>query len=672
MKTFKFLMPFLLVAFVLAGCDTDDLKNDIDELKNRVESLEAQVSAMNDNVNALKVFVDGNKTIKSYEPTTDGYKLVLSDGQELTLTQGKKGEVSTPEISISDDGNWVIDGVEQEGKKAVGNDAPVPTLSIKEETIDGEKGSYWYVDMKDGNGEVPVLGPDGKPVKATTSGNIQGGDEFFESVRVDGDKMVVKVKGYGKEYSLPIVEGLTCKIVTDGVDGFKDGVLTIGYGQSKELEVEISEATYMITAPAGWTAVLGDIAEGKATLTVTAPASASAASRATADNTKDLVLQVNKGVNWAIGKIQVQAETVISSYYSEYIAGKDLVIGKVGENTEYAFTLNKTTCPESMVQYIESDQEITEDGKVYFVKEGVTVTYNLKDEEDKADKITSLIVIGDNPSEMSTLKTKKIMSLNAQKSGKGFIMYNMILDASEHTNYVLNIDGEVDDVTFDYLYLVDKSRIILPTAGKNFAYINNKPKASVKTLAMCNTYVNTQTAGNPMITSYSNHEYKLENIVMYNNVFYSPQSDFGIEKFVVFSLPNTSCNVNNIYIVNNTFINLLGANTYGKSVIKGKLDVKNNLIWNDMSSTVNTTIFQAVKESDLSQVTADNYSNNKLYSKNNLKASIFHTSGNVPTGLSGNNLTNESSDPFTGGTFNWESGEFVPGPGYETVGAHIE
>ena len=75
MKTFKILMPFLLAAFALVGCDTDDLWNDIDELKNRVESLEVIVSGLNDNVNALRAFIDGNKTIKSFEKTADGYKI---------------------------------------------------------------------------------------------------------------------------------------------------------------------------------------------------------------------------------------------------------------------------------------------------------------------------------------------------------------------------------------------------------------------------------------------------------------------------------------------------------------------------------------------------------------------------------------------------------------------
>ena len=666
MKTFKFLMPFLLVAFALVGCDTDDLRNDIDELKNRVESLEAQVSAINDNVNALKVFADGGKTISSYEETESGYKLVLSDNTVLNITQGQPGQVDVPEITIQN-GNWYIEGKDT-GDKAVGTDATLPQFTIKECTPEGEeKGYYWYV------GEKLVSDDSGKPVLATTSNDVTIEQDFFESVTVDDatSEMVLVLKNSdgtaGDEYRLPIVEGLKCAINTENLEGYKDGVLTMGFGEQLSIEVEISGGTYILTAPAGWGAELTEPQDGKATLTLTAPASASAStlSRAVADNTKDVVIQVNKGVNWAVDKIQVEAKQLVESYYQEYLAGKDLVIGKVGEDIKNAFTLNKTTCPENMIVYIEDDQEITEDNKVYFVKEGVTVTYNLS-------AINTLIVIGDKPSKMPTIKTTKVMSLSGEESGKGLIMYNMILDASEHKNYVVNINKETDGVKYEYLYLFDQCRIKLPTIGKNFAYINNKPKVSVGTILMCNTYVNAQSAGNPIMTSYSKHEYNLENVIMYNNVFYSPQSGSGIEKFGLFAAAYESSCVKKMHVVNNTFINLLGANVYAKSVLKGTLNVKNNLIWNDVSSTANTYLFQAIKESDLTQVIAENYSNNKLYSKNSLNAMVFNTAGNTPDGLDGNNLSNEAADPFTGGTFSWENQIFVPGPGYETIGAHIE
>lgn len=670
MKTFKFLMPFLLVAFTFVGCNTDDLRNDIDELKNRVESLEALVSTMNDNVNALKVFAEGGVTISSYEKVGDTYKLVLSDGRTIELTQGKQGDVDVPTISINENNEWVVNGNAIEGSVAKGDDAKAPQFNIQKDNDTGK--AYWYVDYNDGKGYVQVKDPEGNPVEATTSGNVNIEPDFFEKVEVENGCMVVTLKTDPKgPYSLPIVEGLICKIETKGVEEYKDNILTVGYGRKVTLQVEVTGETQILTAPAGWTAELGTLTDGKGELTITAPQVPVATSRAVADNTKDVVLQTNKGVNWAVAKIQVEAKQLVESYYQEYLNGKDLVIGKVGENTENAFVLNKTTCTESMVQYIESDQDITDDNKVYFVKEGVTVTYNV------ADKINTMIIVGDKPGVMPTIKTTKTMSLSGKTSGRGVILYNVILDASAHNNYVINIDGNDDGVTYDYLYLIDNCRIKLPTIGANLSFINKKSLVSVSKTAMCNTYVQVPVVKdkNQMLLQVSG-EYKFSQFIMFNNVFYalttesSPQT--FVDAFALLAAAEAKSMFTNVDIENNTFINLLGKNVYAKSVLKGTLNVKNNLIWNDCSSTTNTSLFQAIKESDLSQVTADNYSNNKLYSKNNLKATVFHTGGNVPDGLAGNNLSNEAADPFTGGKMLWDEGVFVPGPGYETVGAHIE
>ena len=669
MKTFKFLMPFLLVAFALVGCDTDDLRNDIDELKNRVESLEAQVSAINDNVNALKVFADGGKTISSYEETESGYKLVLSDNTVLNITQGQPGQVDVPEITIQN-GNWYIEGKDR-GDKAVGADATIIQFTIKKYTPEGEEeGYYWYV------GEKLVSDDSGKPVLATTSNNVTIEQDFFESVTVDDatSEMVLVLKNpggtAGDKYRLPIVEGLKCAINTENLEGYKDGVLTMGFGEQLSIEVEISGGTYILTAPAGWGAELTEPQDGKATLKLTAPASASAStlSRAVADNTKDVVIQVNKGVNWAVDKIQVEAKQLVESYYQEYLAGKNLVIGKVGEDIENAFTLNKATCPEDMVVNIVADQEITEDNKVYFVKEGVTVTYNV------ADKINTMIIVGDKPGVKPIVKTKKVLSLSGTTSGKGLILYNIVLDATEHASYVVNIDKNEEGVSYDYLFLVDQCRIKLPS-GKNFSYINNKANINAKKIVMCNTYVNVPPSSANIMIANIGGGYKYTDFVMYNNVFYSPNSTTVVEKFAVLAAASTTHSFQNIEVSNNTFINLFGANVYTKAVVKNTLKIKNNLIWNDVSSTANTYLVQALTNSDLSRMVSDDYSNNKIYSVNNLNAVVFHTKEGesvTPAGLAGNNLSKEAADPFTGGTFSWGDEKFVPGPGYETIGAHIE
>ena len=184
MKTFKFLMPFMLAVLVFAGCDTDDLRNDIDDLKNRVESLEAQVASINENMNALRVLIDGNKTISSYtyDETTGAYTLTLSDGNVITLTQGVTGTVNYPSIGIDENGNWTVNG-ESLGQQAVGQNGATPEFRIEEST------NYWQVKFGAGEWQY-VVNSNGDKVQATTE-TINNGDQFFKSVEVKDGYLVV-------------------------------------------------------------------------------------------------------------------------------------------------------------------------------------------------------------------------------------------------------------------------------------------------------------------------------------------------------------------------------------------------------------------------------------------------------------------------------------------------
>ena len=195
MKTFKFLMPFMLAVLVFAGCDTDDLRNDIDELKNRVESLEAQVASINENMNALRVLIDGNKTI--------------SYGSVITLTQGVTGTVNYPSIGIDENGYWTVNG-ESLGQQAVGQNGATPEFRIEEST------NYWQVKFGAGEWQY-VVNSNGDKVQATTE-TINNGDQFFKSVEVkDGYLVVVLNDENSQTLKMPIVDGLTCEIITEGV-----------------------------------------------------------------------------------------------------------------------------------------------------------------------------------------------------------------------------------------------------------------------------------------------------------------------------------------------------------------------------------------------------------------------------------------------------------------------
>lgn len=444
MKNFKSLLPFLLMVFALVGCDTDDLRNDVDELKNRVESLEAQVTAINENMNVLQVLVEGNKTIKSctYDEATKTYKLVLSDDTELELYQGEDGQANTPAITISDDNKWVINGVST-NVNATGADAALPKFKLDNE-------NYWMVDL-DGDGTLYdydyVLNEAGKKVQAKAVDGTTSSNSFFESVKYNEAEGFLEVKLTGDEetYKLPVVPTLTCKINTENVDEYKNGILTVGYGLFATLEVEVQGDNYFVTAPAGWTAVLGEVDPDshKATLTVYAPKEETTSTQgraATADNSTDLSLQVNKGGYWAVSKIQVKAVTIISSYYALYQEGETFTIGGI--------EINKEKFPN--VKYISGNATMDSDDVLYFVSPDAVLSYT----GTPSFNVSNVLIIGDNPSKKSHFAISNGFIKFKEATGKSlFLCHNLEVNTQDNTNnYSVTSYGHINDVIFDNCY----------------------------------------------------------------------------------------------------------------------------------------------------------------------------------------------------------------------------
>lgn len=424
MKTFKFLMPFMLAVLVFAGCDTDDLRNDIDDLKNRVESLEAQVASINENMNALRVLIDGNKTISSYtyDETTGAYTLTLSDGNVITLTQGVTGTVNYPSIGIDENGNWTVNG-ESLGQPAVGQNGATPEFRIEEST------NYWQVKFGAGEWQY-VVNSNGDKVQATTE-TVSTGDQFFNSVEVKEGYLEVVMKD-GQTLTMPIVDGLTCEIITEGQEGFDGKVLFVAAGVTVQLNVNISGDNYIVTAPYGWIASLGEVVDGKAVLSLTAPASQASLSRAVADNTMDVVLQANKGINWAVDKIQVQigenegggdeGTDDVTSYYEKYNNGETFEIAGV--------QINNQLYPDAVL--VDGDVNLTTDNTVYFVKPGQNIKLNYV--KDISSNLGNTIIIGDNSSQKSSFVINgqyiKLKEVDAQNKSL-FLCHNVEITANQ-------------------------------------------------------------------------------------------------------------------------------------------------------------------------------------------------------------------------------------------------
>ena len=670
MKIFKFLMPFLLVAFTFVGCNTDDLRNDIDELKNRVESLEALVSTMNDNVNALKVFAEGGVTISSYEKVGDTYKLVLSDGRTIELTQGKQGDVDVPTIGINEKNEWVVQGEAIVGSVAKGEDAKAPEFSIEKYTpTGGTEGYYWFVDGKLITDEL------GNPVSPSSSGSVNIKPDFFESVTVsdDGLSMEIQLRNpdgtLGEKYSLPIVQGLICKIETEGVKGYENNILSVGFGESVTLNVQVTGENKILTVPTGWTASLSTLdTEGKGTLTITAPKDAAATSRAAvADNTKDLVLQTNKGIEWAVAKIQVEAKQLIESYYDEFDSGNDIVIGEIlNENLtgEKTVKINKTMYS-NIVKVEQNDYTITDDG-IYFISSNVTgLTLS-------PTNIQNVALISDKPGVNVDCTVSAFLKIAG--TGNGFIAKNINFKETEKLNYFAQATEDNVNLTN---FVLDNCSLAI-RAGKNFMNVATSDNltitnVNIDNLLLVNNSINIASAGwsATRIFNYNNAPMKITDLLVANNKFYSYTENVNgaVNGCIVYA---NNQNVDaKIRVLNNTFVNVI---FNSQPAIIGKLlsnvDFAKNIIFINTlgtSTAGSCNIMNVQNESDhASYSITDN-----LYYRSVATFTLthYHSNSKYTDGIKGNSM---DSNPFEGGHFDLAAGTFVPNPTYSSYGAKFE
>lgn len=394
MNYFKSFLLTAFALFTLAACNTDDLRDDVDNLKGRVESLEAQINLLNDNMTAIKRLLEGGQTITEITQTNGTYTLKLSGGETVTLTQGSAGEIKYPEISVNDEGQWVVNGevltqngVPVQAVGTPGNDGITPKFRLTDD------GSYWQVSYDNETSWQDVLDESGNKVSAVNNGSSGGSssDTFFESAGIDesGDFFVIQLKGQNESISIPIVKDLLCEII-EPAEGMNKGYWEIGTGATATTTVKVKGDNIIVTAPAGWVATVSepDTETNEATLSITAPAS-TIKTRATADNSSDVTLQVNKGANWAVAKIQVKAIEIIDSYYALYEAGETIEVGDI--------TIDKATFNEATL--IEQEQEISADG-VYFIKPEVNVTIT-------TNNFNKLVLISDSPSAKVSVSNTK-------------------------------------------------------------------------------------------------------------------------------------------------------------------------------------------------------------------------------------------------------------------------
>lgn len=695
MKYIKSYILLALMVLAVTGCKQEDLKDDVNALKDRVTLLEEQVKLLNENIAFFsKVLVcqtidngDGTFTeVPAYSISevlvNDGttFTAKFNDGNVLTLTIGSKGTVTTPQLGVNPEtGKWMLNGSDTP-YNAVGADSSVdgdkPEFNI---ALDNSTQQYYWQVRFNGTDWKPVTDADGNRVYVTEVGGELAKDNLFKDAKVKENEFVLTyyTNGDGQdptnEVRIPIISDLSCVINVPEKD-MADGYWEIGEDEAPA-EVEIKGDHWFVIAPHGWEASISEtLTDGKATLTVKKSATASAGlkSRATANNTDEVVVQVNKGMYWAVAKVKIREK--VTDYFNQvYSVGQNIVVGEPESENGFGVNINNSEYSDGVL--LQDAASISDNG-VYFIKDGATVTLgNISD-------LQSLVIVGNNPDKPSTIKVDANSLLLGATGGQGIVMKNVILDAENatFTNGGL-IATTVGSVNTKFERIIFDGCEIRMLKDKRLVYLDSRTDNLLSTIvcfALYNTKVklplSPENRAVDMFFIYKDEQKTFEGcemVVYKNNVFYAAENGGVLTNFALLQANTSLGEFNKVVVQNNTFVNILAKNILVRAKMN-KLSVTNNLLWNNSSSTENRSVIAFMSGSNTEAV---EYGNNKVYDINPSakKWALFYGSVTPSTIEGSNYLSIETVDPFSleGGSMDWDAGVFVPGAGYENIGARI-
>lgn len=669
------------MVLAVTGCKQEDLKDDVNALKDRVTLLEEQVKLLNENIAFFsKVLVcqtidngDGTFTeVPAYSISevlvNDGttFTAKFNDGNVLTLAIGSKGTVTTPQLGVNPEtGKWMLNGSDTP-YNAVGADSSVdgdkPEFNIALDT--STRQYYWQVRFGDSEPWQNVTDAEGNKVYVTEAGGELAKDNLFKDAEVEENEFVLTyyINGDGQdptdEVRIPIISDLSCVINVPEKD-MADGYWEIG-ADGATAEVEIKGDHWFVIAPHGWEVSISEtLTDGKATLTVKKSTTASAGlrSRATANNTDEVVVQVNKGMYWAVAKVKVR-EAVTSYFNQVYNQGGDITVGNV--------TINKATYSDGKLLSTD-DATISADG-VYFIPQGMEAVISSTD-------FNKLVLISDNPKGEPVVVDNTNL-FNATGTAGEFIAQNVIF--KNEKNPFMQIDAT--GITLKNLVL-DGCKVTI-ASGKNFLNAFKGDDNSIGNIYLeGNRFAFNQTA-DYQASRLFNFSGTFENVLysrnlsadvsIINNVFYSTTNNYTINATILFLGNNDTAGIynaaNTVTIENNTFINFLCAS---QSMVRGRIEgavtFRNLLLWSNSATARNTTLLN-VHSKTPSVITFENL----LKFDKGEDITINYWSGTPPSGYTAEKVNAASSDPFdvsAGATFDLENGVFIPTAEYANYGA---
>ena len=656
MKYIKSYIFFVLTVFALTGCNQyDDLKDDVNDLKDRVALIEQQVTLLNDNLAVISYILDTqHKTISKVEKSADGtqHVITLSNGEKLTLTIGKPGTIKEPAITVGADKMWYVNGIST-GVKAVGQDGKngdgFPEFRVENGKWQVRFGGGLWSDVAGSEGIAP--------------GSL--GDQFFESAKVEGNQFVVTMKQKdgeaAKVYNFPIVDALTCSIDPNGNTlnrwGYYEFDPAIAGNERKIFLVKVEGDNPQVTYPQGWRAELKKLETAGVNgnnyqLIVYAPETTQPITRAAADNTKDVTVQVQKGAFWAMAKIPVGLPKVYNTLLEKYnVANESFYVG--GLEIDYA-TYGAAT-------EVTSNMTIPETGGIFIVSaNNVTLTYS----STNTSSLSNLVIVP-NTSAVTTIK----LVVNKQIYFKGTMACRNVELDNQVNDYLLRVNGNGVNLVLDSCEMSNFS------SGKGLAVAVNANVSGFSYFEICNSEIRFDVPG---VSYYMVMNMDCVTMKYHNNLFYYSGTPSSDEATILQNLKLIqSITAKDVIVTSNTFVDVESA-TAGDvnkgllaltGALTGELTINDNLYY----YTYRRCATQFFRSGASPNGTIKSAVNNYTYTVSNYSASngqqiTYNTIGSS----SKQNFTDTATDFFdtsAGATFDKANGIFIPKDGYKAYGA---
>lgn len=635
MKIYKYIGVALMV-LALGACKTDDLERDIDALKDRVTAMEAKVDRLNESMNMIRVALDGNKTIQNYTENEDGsYTLTLSDGNTITLTQGKIGTIDEyQEVSISSNGNWVIGGVETKHHAVAADGEPGVTPQFRL-AMESEGKYYWEVSYDGKLTWEEVKNQQGTRVYASASGSSSvAGPIASAAPNATGDKFEITLTGSDMKYEIPIVSGLACAITEPNPENMENGYWIVPTNTGATTSIDLKGEAVLISAPEGWTVTASIDNSNPTTLSVTPPNQDGAEGV--------IILQVHKGLHWAVDQIKVRSKKVITSWKAEYEQG-GFYIGDELVNSETYPTANEGNL-------IEDGGTISNSG-VHFIKGGANISIS--------SILTTngnypLVIVGDDPNNPPTVTFSGGALLRA--INKNLLCKNVKLVREGSYLFHVNTNANVDKVIFDQCEM---------ELNTSFAYTSSTTTGEIRDFQFVNNKVRFDGAAKPVKESVNfvsfGTKMKISNANISNNIFYSKSNDTGAAG-QFFTVAETT-----IKVEKNTFCNYIQNGQGIKAKLTGKWSVQYNIFYSEMNFDSfeydtdkiikNTSyLIYALADSEFPASFEPNVAYNAV-EENATVWNVFTTNSMKPSGDYNARIPQEEESPLQ--IVDWEKGKFV-------------